>query len=359
MTWGGPRDLPPKPPPAPPPPPEPSKPFVTPPDALPPTNSFRIPDETLEKGQKGKAFNGGVIPYKGKHLLAYRTDWIDTQAWVCEVSRDGFVPQTRPVRLALQGNARSAAGNDDPRLFVFRDRLHVSFTARQDDPRTPNITHVGYARLRDDYSVEQVYYPEYKARRFPHEKNWQFFEHGGELYCVYAIRPHHVVLKIDGERVVKVYPAAHATPWSGGLSHGGAAPVRVGGEYWHWFHGVVKPGKPVGAVYSVGVYSFEAKPPFRVTRSSPRPLLWCPEEGRPAGQDYRVVFPTAAFLEGDRWTVTGGVHDSWLQAWEWDAGGVARVMVPEPAIVQATHQSDCGPCGKSGQPIRVRRSDGR
>lgn len=291
--------------------------------ALPPLRAYPIPNDRLQKGEKGESFNGGVIPYKGKRLLGYRTGWNNADSWACEVG-DDLRPVTESVRIPLDRWCEQANhGRDDPRLFVFRDKLHLSLTAHQKCPDGSSRTHVGYARLGDDYHVQQVYYPDYAQRVWPYEKNWQFFECDGDLYCVYSIRPH-VVLKLDGYQVVRVYWTNNPFGWGGGLTHGGAPPVRVGDEYYHWFHGLCREGD--WHTYSIGVYCFEAKPPFRITRFSMQPLLWASPEGRPAGQGYDVIFPTAAYLDGGKWVVSGGVHDRSLAVWEWDAVAVDRLL---------------------------------
>src|SRR5256885_12693044 len=48
---------------------------------------------------------------------------------------------------------------------------------------------------------------------------------------------------------------------------GGAAPVRVGDEWWCFFHDRVESGGH--RIYRAGLYTFAAAPPFRVLRLIP------------------------------------------------------------------------------------------
>ena len=66
----------------------------------------------------------------------------------------------------------------------------------------------------------------------------------------------------------------------------------------------------------MGAYAFEAKPPFKITRMTKKPILsgsqedpW--QEGLPL-----VVFPCGAVLQSNKFLVTMGVNDyvsSWIE----------------------------------------------
>lgn len=257
----------------------------------------------------GRAFNGSLIRFDDRWLLAYRTGWKGSRIAVCECDpTTGTHGPSTPLALR---HPLGRVGYEDPRLFAWRGRLHVAYTA-YDGRRTHQL----YAKLSDDLRVEREFAPDY-PRRAAWEKNWQFFEgRDAELYAVYSISPH-VVLRIDGERCDTAYETACPITWDAGHMRGGCPPVFVDGEWWHWFHGA-KDGKP-NRRYSVGLYTFAAEPPFEIARHLRRPVAWASEEDWQASGNYcRVVFPGGAVLGGDRWHVAVGVHDRWLEVWSWE-----------------------------------------
>ncbi len=274
-------------------------------------------------------FNGSMIRWQGRLLMAYRDGWQGSNVHVAELLDDGTYRAVFDKTLDL---ARPAAnyGREDPRLFVFGGRLHVSFVGVQGENWQNNgiVTNQLYARLTDDLQVERVLYPDYASRQ-SWEKNWSFFECDGGLYAVYAVNPHRV-LRIDGDETeVATTPDSPRLPWGGGEARGGAPPVRVGDEFVHWFHGSV--GQHEGRSYNVGVCAFEARPPFRVTRMTPEPLLWSDATTKPPDQYCPVLFPAGAVLEGGKWKVSCGIHDRWLEVHEWDAARVDAALAPAPA----------------------------
>jgi predicted GH43/DUF377 family glycosyl hydrolase len=270
----------------------------------------------------GFAFNPSLCLYGGRHLLAYRTGWAGSRIAVCEVNpRTGGHGDSTPLRLSRPGEV---VGHEDPRLFAFGGKLHVSYTAYLRSGKR-RWTDVRYARLRDDLTVEQEFAPRY-ARRQPWEKNWVFFEGADtNLYCVYSVSPH-VVLRVDGDRT----EAAGDTPcpirWDAGHLRGGCPPVLVDGEWWHWFHGAKEGGEP-NRRYSVGLYAFEAVAPFRITKWIDAPVEWASEHDWKASGNYcRVVFPGGAVLDGDTWRVAVGVHDRGCEVWSWPHAELVKAL---------------------------------
>ena len=324
------------------------------PQVPPRLRTTRIDPEKLIRGQSNAAFNGGMIRYKGRLLLAYRTSWADALCHIAEIAEDGNYTPTNNVTLhALRGHPHATFGREDPRLFVFRNRLHISFTAL-DNWQGP--TRVLYARLSDNLEVEEIFSPRYEFTN-GWEKNWTFFEWQGELMCVYWPGPNHIVLHIHQNRAYPFSETAWTLPWNGG-SHmaGGASPVLIGDKYYHWFHG--RHGGWDNGIYTQGVYTFEARPPFRPIACSPDPLL----KGDPAwklphqrGTEPAVVFPAGAFVENGRWIVTRGTQDMWVDVDEWsqvdldnylDGKPLDQIIQIVPADPRAEPRGECHHLGK-------------
>lgn len=148
------------------------------------------------------------------------------------------------------------------------------------------------------------------------EKNWLWFFYAGNAHMVYMTQPHTVV-RFDGfMRAVETYETKEINPlWRYGQPRGGTPPVLIGDEYWSFFHSS-QPWRGKKRQYYMGAYAFEAKPPFRITRMSRKPLLagsqrdpWW--EGKPL-----VVFPCGKVLKDGNWIVSMGINDicsAWLK----------------------------------------------
>jgi predicted GH43/DUF377 family glycosyl hydrolase len=144
------------------------------------------------------------------------------------------------------------------------------------------------------------------------EKNWLWFSHAEALHLVYMTVPHQIVRWNDSLQVEEVYESKLWHPaWKHGQPRGGSAPVRIGDTYFSFFHSST-PWKNGKRQYHMGAYTFEAKPPFKVTSVTPKPILsgsikdpWGPDKPL-------VVFPCAA-IPGTTttfiWTISLGVND--------------------------------------------------
>jgi predicted GH43/DUF377 family glycosyl hydrolase len=267
-------------------------------------------------------YNCSLAEWRGKTLLAYRDKYWYSDLHIAELDADLRPLGTTPLH---PRHPLCQAGREDPRLFVHRGQLHCSFTGIQfADGQT--LTHSMLCRLSEVLEVEETWCPEYEGRRFPMEKNWQFFTWQDELFAIYTIRPHVVLYLPHGRKAAYLF-SEHAgpSPWAGGRLSGGAAPVLVDDEYYCWFHGSIEDSERGRRVYNIGLYTFEAKPPFRPRRITPVPLLMARAGDRPPSRPHNwadVVFPCGALLRGKEWLVSYGLHDQWCRIIGWDAEAV-------------------------------------
>lgn len=251
-------------------------------------------------------FNASLCCYGGRLLLAYRLKWIHSDIWLCELD-ESFRPRWNR-RVEIPQADFNALAVEDPRLFLFNGRLHLMYAGVGPGKRGPVIS-VCYCRLRDDFSVEANFCPHY-VRRTRIEKNWQFFEHDGALLAVYSIRPH-VVLEIDGDQARERFRETWRPNWSGGLLRGGASPVRRGDVFYSFFHGAADGTQP--RTYTLGCYTFEARPPFRPQRITPQPLLEPDPADQPLPHMPHCVYPAGTMLWGDQWLISSCYYDH--QVW--------------------------------------------
>ncbi len=301
----------------------------------PPSRLIGIPQAGLARGDTG-AMNASIIPYRGRLLMAYRAGVHRAIIHVAEL--DAGYNAVRSVPLALR-HPLGPDTQEDPRLTTGPGGgLRVFFYGFE---RNRSRTTMLYADLSDDLVAGPVRHLELHGRNYPKEKNWSPYVHDGEQYVVYTISPH-VILRIDGDRAERVHVSDTPFPWSGGHLRGGAPPVLVGDRYYHWFHGCALPGTSTpsdgtaaGSHYNVGLYTFEAKPPFRPLSMTPHPLRWGDRHAnvtRDKCPYHAVVFPCGAYLDGDDFYVSSGENDRriGLAVWSRAAVDAALIAVPSP-----------------------------
>lgn len=282
----------------------------------------KFDEKSLAIGRKGKRFNSSILAWGDRYIMAYRDGWKGSEIGVAELSRD-LVPTGRSWDLRLR-HAAASYGREDPRLFVLGGRLHIMFVgvAGRNHIVTTNVL---FARLSDQFHVEDVFHPEIPGRQ-AWEKNHSYFDVDGVAHAVYMSSPRHRIIRVEGNRAVFVHDEPFSLKWRGGVVRGGAPPVRVGDEYWSWFHGRARFR---GAdAYNVGVYTFSASPPYRPLRITPDPILWADHATKPADQYVSCVFPCGAVLDGGRWLVSMGVHDRWTEIRAWDHAYVESLLRP-------------------------------
>ncbi|HUD74515.1 MAG TPA: hypothetical protein VMQ76_05535, partial [Terracidiphilus sp.] len=149
------------------------------------------------------------------------------------------------------------------------------------------------------------------------EKNWVFFDHEGELYCIYEDLPQHRITRVVGHRIQAELISPPAL-WPWGVIRGGAPPIKVPGLGWLvLFHSSLPTEEPPHYVrYFSGAYLMDDKPPFAVTKITNRPLM-AGSEADGHGVDPRylagwkpyVVFPCGAVFDNDTLLVSFGVND--------------------------------------------------
>ncbi len=276
---------------------------------------LNMPDDPRRKDGHGWHFNPGLIEFDGKLLLSSRLGWVGSKIYLSELGSDlqsvrtWQVDSTHPMALH---------GSEDARLFMCRGKLHVAYTGYHKPP------YKGFCQLYGELSegmtrIEPIHMPDYAAAKAT-EKNWNFYDHDGELYSVYSNSPH-TILKHDGATVQPIAATRSPIAWKGTEIRGGAPPVRVGDEYWHFFHTfATKGGKKV---YTMGAYAFAARPPFEITRHLPYPLL---KADWPAASGHSIVFPCGAVLRGGKWLISFGVNDCESRIAIFDQAEISEAM---------------------------------
>lgn len=273
-------------------------------------------------------WNCGLLRYRGRVWMSYRFH-LKTAGGRCataitEIDPKTLQPKGKSQWLRFSGPT-GTEHHEDARLFLFGGEPHVSFTElRGYRPGVDYSCVMKYAKLRlkgEKWEIVDQWHPQFgRNDGRSKEKNWVFFEHGGELHAVYASAPGHQVIRLAGEVVTKVYDAP-APAWHFGPVRGGTTPIlQPDGTFLTIFHSSLPTEvAPHFVRYYAAAYTFEAQPPFAPLRVSTRPLMVGSEaDGHQVDPRYvegwkpYVVFPCGlveADGRGDGWLVSLGVND--------------------------------------------------
>jgi hypothetical protein len=255
-------------------------------------------------GARKYAYNPSVLDWGGHRLVSWRYH-PEPDSWRTQVEIDG---------LPLNVSGYGAFSIEDGRLFMFRGKPHVSVTIGRSPTRgqkfCPCVVAYGEILNRDDHwYLDPIFIKHGKNDWSGTEKNWSFWEHEDQLYCTYMLSPEHIVLQVEGNKVVKVHKT-RSPECSYGSPRGGTCPIPFGDGVIRFFHASLRQRSD----YSIGALIMDPKPPFQVRRFS-KPLVRSHHEYI-SGHRYwkpRIAIPYGAVEEGDRFLVYHGVNDSWCR----------------------------------------------
>lgn len=318
--------------------------------------------ETQRLKASPRFWNAGLFRYRDRLWLCYRFHLKEHSGRcalaVVELDEKTHQPIGRSQWLKFSGPT-GTEHHEDGRLFVFNGQPHVSYTEVHN--YIVNVSYncvMKYARLKlvgRNWCIDEIFHPQWgRNGGLSKEKNWIFFEYQKRLHVIYESVPRHVVLELDGQRVVRTYEAP-GPAWHFGEMRGGTPPVLMAdGTMLAIFHSRL-PGlsSPNWYRYYGAAYTFQAEPPFAPLRISTRPLMTGSEEDG-HGVDQRklkanvdlwkpyVVFPCGLVTNGTGWLCSLGVND-------WQCA-VAHLK-PDQLFLGAANGSDI-------QPRYFRRSNG-
>lgn len=262
-------------------------------------------------------YNPGLIRYGGEMLMSYRTGWAFSRHFLTRLGDDWqpIGPQRRIYKLPLY----VPDTGEDCRLFEHAGKLLTSYTNAYTGTEDRRMR---YAEITPSGAVLADYWLN-SPDGAQVEKNWQFFSHEGDLLCIYTIAPEHRIYAVRGNTMREIARTPFPYQWPYGEPRGGTPPVRIGDNYFSFFHsslrgGDWRTGHGLFRHYYGGCYSFAAKAPFHVTGFSQWPLLMpCEPTGqhRAAWEAWqcarmRVVFPAGLLFEDGDFVVSYGVHDA-------------------------------------------------
>ena len=280
----------------------------------------KVPVRNIHRLGPVGLFNGCLFQNCTQTLFSCRTKGFPSTTFLYNPIEDMLFAD--PKELKLPG-VFEYCSIEDVRMFSHRGSTLASFTlAGQTDNGW--ICSILLGEINDRRELEWVEAIPSPENAFV-EKNWVFFSFEGKIFCVYYPSPHVVYeVKLDN-RKPSLGQKWEAENWSdAGLmenARGGAPPVRVGDEFWHFYHTQHRHGK--GVAYQVGLYTFEAKPPWNLKRIIKGPLL----SMVPSKRDLDCIFPVGADLKSGKWTLSCGIQDHETVAISLDFPALEKMLV--------------------------------
>lgn len=265
-------------------------------------------------------YNPSLAQFKGQRWLFTRralpqgnAEFSDVVAWRlnCQLAPKEMVKPQLPNRFIREQW-------EDARAIPHGDKLLMNCCNYVQGKTFAGHQHL--VLLNEDWATVDNWEPVYMrnapmAQAKKPEKNWVFFEHEGVPHLVYSTIPHRVV-EMPWRKVGKEHVTHKANLlWRYGEPRGGTPPVRVGDEYFSFFHSSM-PWRVRNRKYYAGAYAFKAEPPFTITRMSSVPFLYGSERDPVRSHLPYCVFPAGAFFENGVWTMTFGVNDcrsAWMR----------------------------------------------
>jgi len=308
-------------------------------------------DQARKQGWHGELFDFGNLRADGVRLfnpsIAVRADglwlvarrsapWLKPHHWLNDIV--GFKLLDRMAigpKVDVKFPIRYENENfEDPRVSVIDGEVYLSCTNFQHDGLdAPHGMHQLLGRVDEQWQVVWLVDPIYgyncscALAQTGNEKNWLWFDHGGRIHMVYTTVPHQVVEFDSAISAQRTYASTiQNLRWDYGRPAGGTPPVRIGDEYWSFFHSFIASNRK--RRYFIGAYAFEARPPFRITRFTAKPLLTGSEHDPVTGWMSLVVFPGGALYRDGKWLIVFGVNDC-TSAW---------VEIPHGNLLKLTHE---------------------
>lgn len=270
-------------------------------------------------------YNGSICRYQDRWFMATRDDSWPRMITMSVLDYHLDVASSWPVRIVANW---CQGGTEDPRLFIHDDRLWMSFTGLY-YVEGSIFGRQCLARWSEDLSEMWTDPVTYHGAN-PWEKNWQYFSHRGCLFNVYCPRPHKihaVALRDDGPAITGgTLPTNYERYRLPKYARGGAPPVKVGDEWYHFFHTT----DPTGDhwTYSVGLYTFADETPFNVRRVCDE-LLLTPKT-RDVYKD--VLFVTGVVFRDGVFFLSMGLDDKETIIVQIKSEEIERLLIQVPEV---------------------------
>ena len=206
---------------------------------------------------------------------------------------------------------------EDPRVIFFKNKYYVGCANYLKDRgghiHQKVLVFDEYFNHIDNLHINYDGNGSFITSNTNHQKNWTWFIYDDKLMLEYRMNPH-VVLEIDHIKGQVVAEYKHfqdiSKLWKFGECRMGSNPILRDEHYHGFFHSSLH-WKGAKRRYFMGYYKFEAKPPFKITEISEKPILYGNEADERALTDNSplVVFPCGAIQKDNQFIISFGLND--------------------------------------------------
>ncbi len=290
------------------------------------------------------AHNPSIVKTEHGLLLSFR--YIPDIEFEPHISYIGVVfldenlnPVSEPELLATRPrNSKTPSQSEDARLFTYRDRIFLIYNDNVDTAPAWQRRDMFMAELFFENGHFVLSAPlklvhEAKYHSQPVQKNWVPFEWGSKLLIAYSVSPHEILYPnlVNGS-CHQVYETWTPIPWNLGKVRLSTPPLLVDGEYLAFFHSghILASAASNGHNmwhYFMGAYTFSADPPFKVTKTTPLPIV---HKGfyTKSSAGKRVIYPGGFVVAGSMIYVAYGKDDNEIWIATIDKTVLKKALVP-------------------------------
>lgn len=291
-------------------------------------HDFVLETKQIEVPGYPHAFNPSIVRWNGRLLMSFREIPFPIYPFTSQVGLvwldDNYNPISEPQILETYGSR-----SEDARLLTVGDRLYIVYSDNRDFFISRGGFRVYIGELECDGDIVTAHNLEglFKFQGengSVREKNWVPFDYHDNLLLAYSLTPHLIFQPLFGSGECNTIATSLCkNDWDWGELRGGTPAIKIGNEYLSFFHSskdilTVHSNGRVLPHYVMGAYTFNAEPPFEITRISPEPIrgknFYHGKAYKPYWKSVRVIFPCGILVEEDQIIVAYGRqdHESWI-----------------------------------------------
>lgn len=251
----------------------------------PPLERVSLADETgivlsvkkIEIPQAPTAYNAALVKQDDGYFMCFRIDTPmyarDMLSYVSDIGSIQLGRDFEPEEMSFSIINTGSRHAEDARIFQHQGQYYLLFNdlLAFNRPRGLRLGTFDIKKRRIDYLTSL------DMKSGVVEKNWTPFSCEDGIYFVHTINPQKIIKLLDPKKqcIASISSNSLALHWSSkwGTLRGGTPAQLVDSEYLTFFHSSFEDCKGI-RWYAMGACTFEAVPPFHMTRISSHPILF-------------------------------------------------------------------------------------
>ncbi len=251
-------------------------------------------------------FNGSIIADTQGYLLSFRKD--DDHLASEQKSYLGLARLDNQFNLTQDTLLDAGEKAEDARLFSLSGQSYIAYN---DIPTPGSKRRMFLAQLdRDTLTAHDFIDLDWPAQT-EIEKNWSPFTYNRDIYFIYSVEPH-IILMLNEEtrKVEKAFESSSQLNWDYGELRGGTPAIFVS-EYDAYLTFAHSSKIIDGSMtYFMTAYLFEKDPPFKIIALATNPIGFPGIYSEaPRYENKRVLFPCGVVDEKDSFLLAAGYND--------------------------------------------------